>query len=66
MGNAVFLFVPGLILLLLQDHHRGSHLHGWTLHDYERPADGVPAGHKHTEEIQSLSRGNDMNVHGKW
>lgn len=51
-------YVPGPLLLLLQDHHRGPLLPEWPPPGHERPADGVPAGHQYPEALQSIPRGN--------
>lgn len=60
-GNLINLLydpVLGFILLLFQDHHWGTNLSQRPLSGHERSAYRVPTGYKHTEEVQSLSRGN--------
>ena len=53
--------VPGPLLLLLQDHHRGALLPERPTPGHERPADGVPAGHQHPKALQPIPRGNSAN-----
>ena len=52
--------VPGPVLLILQDHHRGGLLHDWAQRCHVRQRHRVPRHHQHPQTLQPIPRGTTL------